>query len=231
MTNREVISRVRSTNKLFSDGLLNDRSILAELRGKALTLINQKTNQRKLWGTDTVFTPIDCLEMETVPIGECCSYATDHNVSKSKLKLPGIAEGNFQYLIQGVYDAGSTRDIKYTPLNRYINLLKLGLPNKDVYYWIHNSHLYISQPNVRIARIVAAFTGDVSYDLLYPECDCGSPREKKRPCTSRLDEEFKCPGNLVDTAVELTSQTLLTRYFRVPTDHTSDNKDDQTNKI
>lgn len=230
MTNREVISGVRSSHKLFSDASLNDRSILAELRNNAVILINQKSNQRKLWGTDTIFTPIDCIEMEQVPMGECCDHASTALLSKSKLPMPTIIEGNYQYLIQGVYDIGSSQKLKYTPLSRYLNLLKLKLLTNDVYYWIHKSHLYISSPHVQFARMDAAVNGDVSYALLYPDCDCGGNRDKKPPCTSRLDEEFKCPGNLIGAVVALTSKSLLQNYFRLPVDHTSDNKDDQTNK-
>lgn len=225
MTNREVISRVRSTNKLFADASLNNRAILSELRGNAITLMNQKTNKRKLWNTDSIFTPIPCIEMETADMGSCCGYAGGQ-VAKSKLKMPSIQEGNYDYLIQGVYDVGSSQKLKYTPLNRYINLLKLKLESNDVYFWIHNDYLYVSSPHVKTVKMVAAVEGDVSYELLYPECDCEG---KKSPCTSRLDEEFKCPSDLITPVVSLTSNTLLQTYFKVPVDQTSDDKDDQTN--
>lgn len=228
MTNREIVSNVRSTHKLFADAVLNDRAILAELKSNALYLINQKTNQRRGWNTDTIFTSIDCLEMVEVPIGECCNISSKTNISKSKLPLPSIVEGNYAYLIQGVYDVNSSTYIKYTPLNRYINTLKLDMNSKDVYYWIHNKHLYISSPYIKKAKIVAMFDGDVSYDLLYPECDCST---SKRPCTSRMDEEFKCPGNLISTVTNMTSQKLLSTYFRVPDDQSADNKNDQTNRV
>jgi hypothetical protein len=228
MTNRDVVSRVRATHKIFSDASLNDRAILAELKGVALMLINQKTNTRRLWNTDTIFTPIDCLEMIQVPLGDCCNYSGSTVVSRSKQKLPAIAEGNYQYLIQGVYDIGATTDIKYAPINRYINILKLKLDKNEEYFWIHNGYLYISSPHVKRAKIVAHFTADVPYDLLYPECDCDVPNG--HACISRMDEDFKCPANLVDIAVKETSKTLLTSYFRIPDDQTSDDKNDQTNK-
>jgi hypothetical protein len=228
MTNRAVVSRVRATHKIFADASLNDRAILAELKGVALSLINQKTNTRRLWNTDTIFTPLDCLEMTTVPLGECCQYQGNRMVSRSKHKIPAIAEGNYQYLIQGVYDVAVSRDIKYAPINRYLNILKLKLEHEDVYYWIHNGYLYVSSPNVQRAKLVAHFTGDVPYDLLYPECDCIADTNNG-PCMSRMDEEFKCPGNLIDAAVKETSRSLLTSYFRIPEDHTSDDKNDQTN--
>jgi len=227
MTNREVISQVRGTHKLFADAIINDRVILAEVRTSAHTLINQKTNQRKLWNTDTLFTPIDCLEMETVSLGECCGYSSDMKVSRSKLTIPSIVEGNYQYLIQGVYNVGVESSYKYTPLSRFLNLLKLGLQTNDTYYWIHGNRLYVSSPYAEVVKLVASFEGDVPYDLLYPECDCAG--SKKNPCISRLDEQFKCPSILIGPVITLTSQRLLSSYFKIPVDHTSNNKDDQTN--
>jgi hypothetical protein len=226
-TNREVISRVRSTHKLFADASLNDRAILAELRSNALNLINQRTNLRKFWNTATIFTPIDCLEMEPVGASECCGMAGGETFSKSKLKLPSILDSNYQYLIQGVYDVNKTVELKYMPLNRYINTKKLGLRTTDVYYFIQDNHLYTTSPQVQMISLLAAFEGDVPYEILYPDCDCNG--KKKAPCTSRLDDEFKCPGALVGPVVTMTSQSLLQTYFRIPTDQTSDNKNDQTN--
>jgi hypothetical protein len=46
-----------------------------------------------------------------------------------------------------------------------------------------------------------------------------------------LDLEFKCPGYLEDVVVKDTLQILLQTYYRIPVDHTSDNKDDQVNKV
>lgn len=226
MKNRDVVSRVRATHKLFGDSSINDRAILAEVRGAATTLINQKTNTRRYWNTDSLFSPLDCIEMIQVPLGECCHYSGFTLVSRSKHRLPSIAEGNYQYLIQGVYDVGVSRNINYAPVNRYLNILKLNLENDAIYYWIHDNYLYISNPHVAIAKIVAHFEEDIPYELLYPECDCSAT---PIPCISRLDEEFRCPALLVDTAVKMASQTLLGTYFRIREDHTSDDKNDQTN--
>lgn len=225
-TRRDIVSRVRSSHRLLSDASINDRTIDALNRDNSLVLINQKTNQRKLWNTDTVFTTIDCLEMQTVNMGECCDFATDKEIARSKHKLPQIAEGNFAYLIDGVYDVSVSQSLKYTPLRKYISVMKLGLRNKDVYYWIHNGYLYISSPYVKVVKLVACVIGDLSPELLYPECECES-RNKTNPCSSPLDGEFKCPGNLIEGVVKMTSQYLLQTYHNLPEDATSNNLDEQ----
>jgi len=103
-TLRKLVSDARSMHKLLStDSLITDRAIASEIRNNSLLLIKRETNLRKLWATDTIFTTIPCLEMLEVPISECCDYVDPCSVARSKFKLPSIAEGNYQYIIQGVY--------------------------------------------------------------------------------------------------------------------------------
>ena len=91
-------------------------------------LIKRETNLRKLWASDTLFTTIPCLEMVEVPISECCDYADPCTVARTKYKLPRISEGNYQYVIQGVYSinamGGKGTKLKEITVNRYINLFK-----------------------------------------------------------------------------------------------------------
>ncbi len=104
-TLRQLISSIRSTHKILStDSLLTDRAIAAEIRNNTLLLIKRETNLRKLWATDSIFTTIPCLKLIEVPITECAQYVEDGcMIARSKYKIPNIAEGNYQYVIQGVY--------------------------------------------------------------------------------------------------------------------------------
>ena len=103
-TGRKLVSDVRGMHKLLStDALITDRVILSELRNVSSLLIKRETNLRKLWATDTLFTTIPCLEMIEVPISECCNFVDDCTIARTKFKIPQLAEGNYQYVIQGVY--------------------------------------------------------------------------------------------------------------------------------
>ena len=103
-TLRKLVSDVRSVHKILStDSLITDRAIASEIRNNALLLIKRETNLRKLWATDTLFTTIPCLEMVEVPISECCNYVDECSIARTKFKLPRVSEGNYQYVIQGVY--------------------------------------------------------------------------------------------------------------------------------
>lgn len=232
-TLRKLVSDVRSAHKLLStDSLITDRAIASEIRNNSLLLIKRETNLRKLWATDTVFTTLPCLEMVQVPISECCDYVDPCTVARSKYKLPRIAEGNYQYVIQGVYSinamSGQGKKIKEITINRYINLLKLPIIKKEEYFWISNGYLYVSNPLLQAVRFVALFEEDVPNEILYPECDCGTPQyTTEQLCINPLDKEFALPGYLEKQVLELTSQKLLATYFSLKTDMTADGIDGQ----
>lgn len=229
-TQRDIVSRVRGLEKLInSDNSITDRVILKELKSKALYFIKQQIDKRRLWTTWTIFSNIPCIEMVEVPTANCCDYVSDQTIARSKHRLPKIAEGAYTLLIQGVFSADNGLKLKEITLSRYINILKLRLPTKDIYYWIYDGYLYISSPYVKLANMWACFEEDIPDILLYPDCPCPNQRVKN-PCENPLDLEFKCPGFLEDAVVKDTLDVLMKTYFRVPVDHTSDNKDDQVNK-
>src|SRR5690349_16748244 len=129
-TGRKLVSDVRAYHKILStDSLLSDRAILSEIKSSTFLLVKRETNLRRLWATDTLFTTIPCLQMEEVPISQCCAYVDDCTVSRTKFKLPKIAEGNYQYVIQGVWSinamGGRGKKLKEITINRYLNRLSL----------------------------------------------------------------------------------------------------------
>jgi hypothetical protein len=217
---------------LSTDGLITDRAIASEIKNSSVMLIKRETNLRRLWATDTLFTTIPCLEMVQVPISECCDYTDPCTISRSKYKLPPIAEGNYQYLIQGVYSinamGGVGKKFKEITINRYMNLLKLPIIKNEAYFWIHDGYLYITNPMLKTSRISAFFENDVSNTILF-----GCSNEDINTsvyCMNPLDKEYGVPGYLEKQVLELTSQKLLQTYFRINDDKTSDNKDDQVSK-
>jgi hypothetical protein len=217
---------------LSTDNLITDRAVMSEIKNNAFLLIKRETNLRKLWATDTVFTTIPCLEMVEVPISECCDYADPCTVARTKFKLPRITEGNYQYVIQGVYSinamSGQGKKLKEITINRYVNLLKLPIIKKEEYYWISNGYLYVNNPLLKAIRFVALFEEDVPNEIMYPECGCGTPDyTPEQLCVNPLDKESPVPGYLEKQVLELTSQKLLSTYFKLKTDITSDGVDGQ----
>jgi hypothetical protein len=170
--------------------------------------------------------------MIEVPISECCGYVDPCSVARSRFKLPRISEGNYQYLIQGVWSinamGGMGKKLKEITINRYINLLKLPIIKSESYYWIVNDYLYVSNPLLKAIRIAALFEEDVPNELMYPEAGCGDcqPADEEW-CKNPLDKEYALPGYLEKQVLELTSQKLLQTYFRLKTDMTDDGVDGQ----
>lgn len=232
-TLRSLVSLVRSEHKLLStDNLITDRVIASEIRNNSLLLIKRETNLRKLWATDTVFTTIPCLDMDEVPISECCEYVDNFTIARSKLKIPRIAEGNYQYIIQGVYSinalGGKGKKIKEISVNRYINLLKLNNRKTEEYFWISNDYLYVTNPLIQKVRLVGLFEEDLPNEVMYSGCDCGENIPVEEWCKNPLDKPFYLPGYLNKQVISLTTQQLLATYFRIKSDIVQDNIDTQT---
>jgi hypothetical protein len=232
-TLRKLVSDVRSVHKILStDSLITDRAIASEIRNNSLLLIKRETNLRKLWATDTLFTTIPCLEMCEVPISECCNYVDECSIARTTFKLPRISEGNYQYVIQGVYSinalGGTGKKLKEITVNRYINLLKLPIIKNEEYFWITNGYLYVNNPMIKSIRFVAFFEEDVHNDIMYPECGCGTPEYTvDEICKNPLDKEFALPGYLEQQVLELTSKKLLSTYFNIKTDVSQEGIDGQ----
>ncbi len=226
-TGRYLVSSVRSLHKLLStDSLITDRAILAEIRQNALLLIKRETNLRKLWATDTIFTSIPCLEMIEVPISECCSYVDPCSIARSRYKLPRISEGNYQYVIQGVYSinamGGHGNKLKEISVTRYMNLLRLPIIKKEEYFWVRNDYLYATNPFLQALTLVALFEEDIPNEIMYPDCGCGSFVSDEEWCKNPLDKQFSLPGYLEKQVLQLASQKLLETYFRLKSPTVSD---------
>lgn len=231
-TLRYLVSSVRSEHKLLStDNLITDRVIASEIRQCTLQLVKRETNLRKLWATDTLFTLIPCLKLIPVPISECCGYADPHMIARTEIKLPRISEGNYQYVIQGVYAidimGGQSKKVKEISINRYINLLKLPVVKKEDYFWISNDYLYVTNSMLQAVRLAAFFEEDVPNELIYGGCDCGDNITDEEWCKNPLDKEFALPGYLQKQVLQLTSQQLLSTYFRIRADISQDGIDTQ----
>lgn len=230
-TVRDAISRVRTTNKLLSsDNIISDRAISAELKSKAIMLIRRETNLRRLWSTSTIFNEIPCLEMEQVPLADCCEYKSDKLISRSKFKLPKISEGIYGYLIQWVMNVEKRVKLDEMSINRYVNYLKINPNGKKPVYWIDNRYLYVSDPDALVVSISGYFEDDIPKYLLFPECKCNAKKPPYDECLNPLDLQFKCPGYLEDNCVSMTSKYLIETYFRLEPDRTSNDEDKETVK-
>lgn len=233
MTNRDFVSQVRSMSKLLSsDQMITDRTILHEGKTASNLIIHQSMNQRKLWQSPNVFAFFPCLEMETVPITECCDYTSDRQIAKSIKQLPTIGDTQFGLAIQGVFNIDNSLKFKYKTPSSYVNSLRLGLKTKDVYFWILNNHLYVSNPDTKAVNMFA-YPAEPILDnsLLYPgeDCDCMKKPDIESLCQNPLDQPFYAPADRINDIKNIVYQNLLKTYFNVPKDRTA-NQNDETSR-
>ena len=235
-TLRNLVSTIRGEYKILStDTLLTDRLIASEIRKCTFLLVKRETNLRKLWNTDTIFSTIPCLQMKEVSITECFDYQDSCTIARSVLKIPRIAEGNYQYVIQGVYPinalGGRSRKLTATTVNRYANSLRLPVRKNESYFFISNDYLYVTDPLIEKVRMVAFFTDDIPNELMYPDCDCGVAVSTEELCKNPLDKEFNLPSYLEKQVIDLTIEKLAKTYFAVKQDFSNDGLDNQSPNI
>jgi len=228
MTNREIISDIRKANKFMEyDTMVSDRFLLSLAFKYSLLLIQRETNKRKLWNLSNAFHTINCFKLEQVPLSQCLDFTSSEIISKSVDKLPNVENGYYGNLIQGVYDIEGRVEIKATSLKQYQNYLKLNKfrsLKKEAFYFIEEGYLYITHPSIEAVKIVALFS---EYDVnlsKYKQCDCDCCDDDD--CYAPLDEEFKCPGYLTSSVLEMVNNQLRV-YAQLREDKT-DNGDADT---
>lgn len=226
---RDFISRVRSLNKLINaDNNITDRVILKELKSCASLLIKRETNLRRLWNSPNLFTPIECIKMIEVPLSECCDYISACKVARSEKKIPQISEGIFGLLIQTVFSPGK-RKFDYASVDRFVNILKLGIKNTNKYFWFQNDYLYVSDHQIENVDLYAYFDDDNFNPSDYSECK-GKNQGNTNNCINPLDRDLAIPSYLEKSLVDLVNETLNNTYFRHTVDQTPDKNDTQDKK-
>lgn len=225
-TRRSIVSDIRSFNKLLSsDQIITDRVIDREAFSTALVFIKQQTNKRLLFQSSTLFTSISCLKMKPVPIGECCDYASPYMISRSVEKIPKIAEGIFGLLVQNCVSIDNLNSFRESTPRRFANALKLGLKTEINVFWIFNGYLYCSNGKLEAVNFSALFEEDVPNSLLCPDCEC-EPNKECDECINPLDLPFKCPGYLEKPVKDEVAKKLISTFFNLPSDKTSNNLDE-----
>jgi hypothetical protein len=208
-TGRNLVSEVRSLNKLISsDNNITDRVLFGVLKKAATLLIKRETNLRRLWNSPNIFTPIKCLDMMPVPLAECCEYKHPCMVARSKKKIPQIAEGIFGLLVQSVLSPGRKK-FDYATVERFVNILNMKLKNTKKYWWVYDDYLWVSDSDITFVDLIGYFDDDFN-PADYSSC-FDKPDES---CINPLDREFAIPSYLEKQLIDLANETLMKTYFR-----------------
>jgi hypothetical protein len=159
--------------------------------------------------------------MITVPLSECCEYRHPCMVARSKNKIPQVSEGIFGLLIQSVFSPGM-RKFDQSTIDRYVNILKLGIKNTKKYYWIYNDYIYVSDPDIEFLELSAYFDDDFNPSEL-SACYKGEDLS----CVNPLDREFPIPSYLEKQLKDLVHESLMKTYLRYIQDPQTNFKDEQ----
>jgi hypothetical protein len=226
-TVRDLVSKIRSSFKMISsDNTISDRLIAEEVRTTNIKFVVQRLDTRQGWNDPNLYTYFTCIPMQDVPIAECCDIQIDCKISRSINKLPKIVGTKFNLAIEGVWSIDNptknTTRFKEANPNRYTNSLKLRKKVEDKFFWFRNGYLYLSQSGIELSSF-SAFTEQFVDPDEY-SCSANKTECKKNP----LDLEFKTLKGIEEDVVNAVSQKLLSTYFNVNEDKTSDNIDEQS---
>jgi hypothetical protein len=71
---------------------------------------------------------------------------------------------------------------------------------------------------VEAIRLSAFFEEDVPNEIMFSECCCNNGVNLDDYCKNPLDKDFGVPGYLETQVLKMTTEKLLSTYFRIKTD-------------
>lgn len=221
-TLRDYISSIKSMFRMTSSDVnLSDRAIASEIRYTKNELIKRETDLRRLFNSPNLFSEISCVEMERVPLSECCDYRSDCYIAKSLKKLPKIAENKRGLLIQGVFSINKRE--KFSDTNnptRYANYLQMYPKGNKRFYWVSTEgYLYITDPSIETVTIIAHFTEDINVQ------DFACCADAEDCPINPLDKEFKIPDYLEERMIKMVYDKMNNSYKRSKEDLQEDDVD------
>lgn len=226
-TNREIISDIRGTlNAANVDGWIPSALIYSKLSDVSSLFIKREADNMQLFRYAELWTTVNCLEMEEMPLIQCCNLNIPNckTVMRSKEKLPKMYSTRFGYLItvssvdyDRNYKPTTPQDFKYTTSRRF--------PDPRIrYFWIENDYLVI--PNSMVSRVnITIMAPDKAEALKLNSCD-DSP---EKDCLNFMDQEFVAPAHLLDDIKTYATQKLLPRTQVQPDEYPNKNVIEKTN--
>jgi len=221
MTNREIVSKIRSSLKWnSSDVLITSRAILNEARDTRNKYVYQRLNKRSGWNSANVFTPL-LVQLQEVPLADFCEYQSDCNIARSIHRLPRLGEGIFGTASAGLYTLDKKRKFTEVDASRYQNILRLNLRTKDIYYWLFDGYLWCSEPTIE-SVILPAFVESEVPDYFSMDCE-----DRCKDCPENpFDQPFRCFAGMEKDITDAVVLFYKKIYSTAVEDATSDDLDE-----
>lgn len=227
-TVREAISEVRNDLRLNKiDEWVPSKYIHHKLKGTASLFIKREADDRRLQKYLDIWATIECLEMEEVPLIQCCSIDIPNckMVMRSKKKLPESYSTRYGYALN-VSSVDYDRNYLATTPRDYGNILNREYADKSLrYYWIENGYLIIPDSMVESVRVRGVFL-DKSSVLRMNTCN------EENNCVSLLDSIFVVPEHLLKNVKDATTSAIINSYSQLQPDELPNmNANEKTNPL
>lgn len=211
---REATSRVKNTFKAVKQDAagLSDRYIYSLIMKFGKTLMRRQDNLNRILKYNSVWKPLDCVEIEEVDRVSCGCIA-GCKVFRTKKKLPKLVDGYWGALIRFVTSVDQSQELKPTTAIEYEKMLKQKnfKYNKTKYYWYLDGHLYFPNIEWDAIRLECIPEGDISaYNTDTPNCTYA--------------QDLDCPiPDFLFTEIEQMIAAELGINLRIPVDQQHDN--------
>lgn len=226
-TVREVISEVRIDLRANNiDEWVPSKYLHSKLQDAASLFIKREADDKRLQKYMDLWVTIDCLEMEEVPLIQCCDLDIPNckTVMRSKKKLPDVYSTRYGYVLT-VSSVDYGRNYTATTPREYQYILNREFVDKSKrYFWIENGHLIIPGSMVQNVRVRGMFLNKaeaVRFNV------CG---DDSTGCVNLLDQEFVAPEHLLKNIKDATVAAILNSYKQLQQDELPNlNSNEKTN--
>jgi len=206
MTNRELVSQISGQLKMINkDDRISRRLILGTALRYSTTLHSQKLLEGTLFREDSLFTKLECVEMEKVTAQRCGLAVRCSVLMRSKEKLPHSVSsrfGNSVIMVTNITDTVELKKVIYenivdktTP--RYADLI----PNTPSWF-VFDDYLYIKDFSIEAVNVLIF--------SLQRDDTANNDKGKTGECTNHWDLTFVCSDKLLVPIMQYTIQELTT---------------------
>lgn len=220
MTNAEIVSRIiNDINSVNKDSHVSKRWILSILKSKARSYIAQKWADGTLFGEESLYTHINCVEMIKVNTIDCCiaEFRVCNTLMRSRHRIQGVVFSRMGPAILAVTNADRSiffkkiqpRSYQIERKQKYAKVLPFVYYFYDGYIWIPDTHIELINVDVitlekKKALKISACKEDDTID-----------------CISTWDYDFVCPEKLLEYIIAETLQEVSLK-IQIPTDENPD---------
>jgi hypothetical protein len=208
----EIISRVRTTNKLVgADIRITDRYVYNQLTTKRNYFIKLEDDKRRLLKHTQLFKPLNEVELIDVNTAEVCGIDIGKIIKRTRYKLPKIVKAGYGPVIKRVSSLDASELLVQTDENSFSRKVTLDTYkyDKTLYYFLKDGYMYFPNLPWNVVSIEAYFEDPFEVDSLN---DC------EDSCEPMQNREFLVPSFLEEVIIKEASEELARYYSRLRED-------------